>query len=283
MADPDPFAVSLRGSTRVAAVIGSPVGHSRSPLLANAAFQAAGLDWALVAFEVRPGDGAQAVAAMRALSLGGLMVTMPHKVDVIASLDRLTPVATALGAVNSIAWEGTELVGDNTDGAGLVASLRSDSGVDPASLRCVVLGAGGAARSVVWALADAGAADVAVLNRTRGKAEVAAALAGGVGRVGLSGDLAGADLIINATSIGMGADIGDSGPLPLDPALLGPGQVVVDLVYSPRHTPLLRAAADRGATPVDGLGMLVHQAALSIQRWTGVTADLAVMARAARD
>ena len=267
----------------MAAVIGSPVAHSRSPLLANAAFQTAGLDWAMVAFEVRPGEAANAVAAMRALSLGGLMVTMPHKVDVIASLDRLTAAAAELGAVNSVAWEGTELVGDNTDGPGLVASLRADIGVDPAGLRCVVLGAGGAARSVVWALADAGAADVAVLNRTPERAEIAASLAPGRGRVGSSGDIAGADLIINATSIGMGAAPGDSGPMPLDGALLGPGQTVVDLVYSPLQTPLLRAAADRGANPVDGLGMLVHQAALSIQRWTGVTPDLAVMARAARN
>ena len=282
MADELPVAVSLRGSTRVAGVIGSPVAHSRSPLLANAAFQAAGLDWAFVAFEVRPGEGAQAVAAVRALGLGGLMVTMPHKVEVIAALDRLTPAAAALGAVNSIAWEGTELVGDNTDGPGLVASLRADNGVDPAGLRCVVLGAGGAARSVVWALADAGAADVAVVNRTQEKAEIAAALAGGVGRIGAPGDIAEANLIINATSVGMGAAAEDAGPLPLDPALLGSGQTVVDLVYLPQQTPLLRAAAARGATPVDGLGMLVHQAALSIQRWTGITPDLAVMARAAR-
>lgn len=282
MADELPVVVSLRGSTRVAGVIGSPVAHSRSPLLANAAFQAAGLDWAFVAFEVRPGEGAQAVAAVRALGLGGLMVTMPHKVEVIAALDRLTPAAAALGAVNSIAWEGTELVGDNTDGPGLVASLRADNGVDPAGLRCVVLGAGGAARSVVWALADAGAADVAVVNRTQEKAEIAAALAGGVGRIGAPGDIAEANLIINATSVGMGAAAEDAGPLPLDPALLGSGQTVVDLVYLPQQTPLLRAAAARGATPVDGLGMLVHQAALSIQRWTGITPDLAVMARAAR-
>ena len=282
VADALPVAVSLRGSTRVAGVIGSPVAHSRSPLLANAAFHAAGLDWAFVAFEVPPGQGAQAVAAVRALGLGGLMVTMPHKGDVIGALDRLTPAAAALGAVNSIAWEGTELVGDNTDGPGLVASLRADDGVDPAGLRCVVLGAGGAARSVVWALADAGAADVAVVNRTRAKAEVAAALASRVGRVGAPGDIAEADLIINATSVGMGAAAEDAGPLPLDPVLLGPGQTVVDLVYLPQQTPLLRTAAARGATPVDGLGMLVHQAALSIHRWTGVTPDLAVMARAAR-
>ena len=278
----DPAASVLRGSTRLAAVIGSPVRHSRSPLLANAAFQAAGLDWAFVAFEVAPGKAGEAVAAMRTLGLGGLMVTMPHKADVMAHLDRLTPAAEALGAVNSIAWEGDELVGDNTDGPGLVASLRADSHLDPAGLRCVVLGAGGAARSVIWALGDAGAAEVAVVNRTEDRAAVAAALAGEVGRVGHEHDISQADLVVNATSVGMGAAEGSDGPVPLDPRLLGPAQTVVDLVYLPLETPLLRAAAACGARPVDGLGMLVHQAALSIARWTGQVPDVEAMARAAR-
>jgi len=273
---------ALTGTTRVAAVIGSPVRHSRSPLLANAAFQAAGLDWAFVAFEVAPGSAREAVSAMRTLGLGGLMVTMPHKADVIDHLDRLTPAAQALGAVNSIAWEGTDLVGDNTDGPGLVASLRTDDGIDPAGLRCVVLGAGGAARSVVWALADAGAADVAVVNRTADRARSAAELAGSVGRVGDDRDVAQADLVINATSVGMGAAVGADGPLPLDPAQLGSALTVVDLVYLPLQTPLLRVAEACGARAVDGLGMLVHQAALSIVRWTGVSPDLDAMARAAR-
>ena len=273
---------ALTGTTRLAAVIGWPVRHSRSPLLANAAFQAAGLDWAFVAFEVPPGSAGEAVAAMRTLDLGGLMVTMPHKADVIAHLDRLTPAAQALGAVNSIAWEGTDLVGDNTDGPGLVASLQGDDGIDIAGLRCVVLGAGGAARSVVWALADAGAADVAVVNRTEDRAHAAATLAGPVGRVGDEHDISQADVVVNATSVGMGAPDGAHGPMPLDPRLLGPAQTIVDLVYLPLQTPLLRAAAAQGARPVDGLGMLVHQAALSIRRWTGVAPDVSAMARAAR-
>lgn len=274
--------VPLRGTTRIAAVIGSPVSHSRSPLLANAAFRSAALDWAFVAFEVAPGAAHEAITAVRTLGLGGLMVTMPHKVDVIASLDRVTPAAAALGAVNSVAWEGQELVGDNTDGPGLVASLRHDEGVDPDGLRCVVLGAGGAARSVAWSLAAAGASEVVVVNRTTERAEVAAALAGDVGRVGTAGDVTHADLVVNATAVGMGAAPRAEGPLPVDGSLLGPHQTVVDLVYQPLSTPLLRAAAARGARPVDGLGMLVHQAALSIERWTGVAPDLAVMAAAAR-
>lgn len=282
MVEAGPAPIPLRASTRIAAVIGSPVSHSRSPLLANAAFRSAGLDWAFAAFEVAPGCAGPAIQAVRTLGLAGLMVTMPHKADVITSLDRLTPAAAALGAVNSVAWEGLELVGDNTDGPGLVASLRHDEGLDPAGLRCVVLGAGGAARSVTWALAEAGAAEVVVVNRTAPRAEVAAALAGQVGRVGTEADIAHADLVVNATSVGMGAAPGAEARLPVEASLLNSRQIVVDLVYQPLRTPFLRAAASIGARPVDGLGMLVHQAALSIQRWTGIDPDVAAMSAAAR-
>lgn len=274
--------LGLRGTTRIAGVIGSPVRHSRSPLLVNAAFAAAGLDWAYAAFEVAPGQAAAAVDAMRTLGLGGLSVTMPHKHDVIAALDRVTSDAAALDAVNCIAWDGAELVGHNTDGAGLVRSLRLDHQIDPADRRTAVLGAGGAARSVVRALAAAGAADVAVVNRTAAKAEVAARLAGDVGRVGSAADVAAADLVINATSVGMGAASGSTDPMPIDADLLHAGQVVVDLVYVPVQTPLLVAAAACGAHPVDGIGMLVHQAALAVELWTGVVPDVAAMASAAR-
>jgi shikimate dehydrogenase len=273
---------SLTGTTRIAAVIGSPVRHSRSPALINAAFAASGLDWAFAAFEVAPGRGADAVEAMRVLGLGGMSVTMPHKHEVIAALDRLTPDAEALGAVNCVAWDGDDLVGHNTDGGGLVDSLALDADLVPAGLRCVVLGAGGAARSVVRSLAEAGAADVAVVNRTPSSAEVAARLAGAVGRVGTADDVAAADLVVNATSVGMGADPHDSSALPVDPGLLAPGQTVVDLVYLPVETAFLRAAAAAGARPVDGIGMLVHQAARAITLWTGRSPDLDAMRSAAR-
>lgn len=273
---------ALTGATRLAAVIGDPVRHSRSPALANAAFAAGNLPWAMVAFEVPAGSGAGAVEAARVLGIGGLMVTMPHKAEVIPALDRLTPAAAALGAVNSIAWEGDALVGDNTDGPGLVASLRTDHGIELADRRVAVLGAGGAARSVVWAVADAGAAEVVVVNRTAARAEAAAALAGSVGRVAPVEAVADADVVVNATSVGMGAGADDDGPLPVPVEVLGDHQVVVDLVYQPLVTPLLRAAAAAGARSVDGLGMLVHQAARSIERWTGIVPDLAAMAAAAR-
>lgn len=273
---------SLRGTTRIAGVIGDPVRHSRSPALVNAAFAAAGLDWAYAAFEVAAGDGPAAVAAMRSLQLGGLSVTMPHKHDVIAALDGLSPSASVLGAVNCIAWDGGDLVGHNTDGAGLVASLATDHDIDLAGRRCLVLGAGGAARAVVHALAGASGEQVTVVNRTPARAEAAAALAGARGRVGDERDVSSADVVVNATSIGMGASPGADGPTPVAIDALGPGQVVVDLVYQPLDTPLLAGARQRGAVAIDGLGMLVHQAALAIALWTGVEPDIDVMAEAAR-
>lgn len=270
------------GNTRVAAVIGWPVRHSRSPALVNAAFAAAGLDWTMVALEVAPGQAPAAIDAMGALGLGGLSVTMPHKADVAKAVDRLTPAAAALGAANCVAWDGDALVGHSTDGAGLVEALRCDDGIDPTGWRCVVLGAGGAARSVVRALADAGAGEVVVVNRTPARGEAAAELAGAVGRTGQQPEVADSDLVINATSIAMGVAEGAEGPLPVEARFLHSGQVVVDLVYLPRWTPLLAAAARAGARPVDGLGMLVHQAKLAVALWTGTTPEVAVMAEAAR-
>ena len=272
----------LTGTTRLAAVIGDPVRHSRSPVLVNAAFEASGLDWAFVALEVAAGRGPEAVDAMRTLGLGGLSVTMPHKHDVIAGLDQLTPDAAALDAVNCIAWDGDHLVGHNTDGAGLLDALAADQGVTPGGLRCVVLGAGGAARSVIRSLALAGAAEVAMVYRTAGRAEAAAALAGELGRVGTPADVREADLVVNATSVGMGSAPGDRDAIPVDPALLRAGQTVVDLVYLPLRTPLLAAAEAAGARPVDGIGMLVHQAARAVELWTGEAPVVAAMDAAAR-
>jgi len=272
----------ITGATRIAAVIGDPVRHSRSPALIDAALVGLGLDWRFVAFEVAAGGGAAAVDAMRTLGLVGLSVTMPLKAEVIPALDRLAPAAEALGAVNCIARDGDELVGHNTDGDGLVRSLADDHDLAVAGRRCVVLGAGGAARSVVRALADAGAAQVVVANRTPARAEAAAALAGAVGAVGGPAAVAEADVVVNATSVGMGADPTDTEAVPVDPALIQRDQAIVDLVYQPLVTPLLRAAAARGARPIDGLGMLVHQAALAVERWSGREPDVAAMAAAAR-
>ena len=270
----------ITGETRLAAVIGRPVRHSLSPVILNAAFEAAGLDWRFVALDVAPGDGAAAVRAARTLGLGGLSVTMPHKADAAGAVDETTAVAAELGAVNCVFWRGDRLVGDNTDGPGFLDALAEDPGVKVAGLRCAVVGAGGAGRAVVRALAAAGAGEVVVVNRSPGPAARAAALAGPAGRVGTAADAGAADLVVNATPLGMGRAAGE--PLPLDPALLHEGQVVADLIYHPRVTPLLAAAAERGARTTGGLGMLVHQAAHAFVRWTGAEAPVGAMAAAAR-
>ncbi len=217
---------------RVAAVIGSPVQHSLSPALHNAAFRHAGLDWVYVAFEVAPGSAAAALAAMRTLGLGGLSVTTPHKEDVAAAVDVLAPAAAALRSVNTVVWSGGRLVGHSTDGDGFVASLAA-SGVELDGASVALVGAGAAARSVVDALGRAGAADIAIVNRTVERAAESAALAPAA-RVGSPADITGADIVVNATSVGMGTS-----DVPFDPALLraGPG----------RRRPRLPPAADGAA------------------------------------
>jgi shikimate dehydrogenase len=267
----------ITGATRVAGVIGMPVRHSRSPAIVNAAFEALGVDWSYFAFEVAPDQVEAAIDGMRALQLGGLSVTMPHKERVAELVDRCSPDATALGAVNCVVRDHDELVGENTDGPGFLDALRSDLDFDPFGRRAVVLGAGGAARAVVLALARAGAADVAVVNRTRANAERAVALAGSVGRVADAADaVPGADLVVNATPVGMT----ERGTV-VDPALLESSQSVVDLIYHPATTPLLDAAAERGCAVANGLGMLVHQAARGVRLWTGLDPPIATMLDAA--
>ena len=268
----------LSGDTRVAAVIGHPVRHSLSPAIHNAAFAALDLDWAYVAFDVAPDATAGAIEAVRTLGIGGLSVTMPHKDGAARAVDRLTADAEALGAVNCVVpVEGGLLLGENTDGPGFLDALRVDQGVSPDGRRCVVLGAGGAARAVIRALAGAGAAEVIVVNRTPERAAEAVALAGVVGRSGPPDAAADAEIVVNATPVGM-----DGSASPLPGLRFGAGQVVVDLLYHPAVTPLLARAEADGATAANGLGMLVHQAAHAFGHWTGLEAPVTVMAAAAR-
>jgi len=269
----------ITAATRVAGVIGDPVRHSLSPSLHNAAYRALGLDWVYVAFAVPDGAAADALTAMRALGLAGLSVTMPHKTVVASLCDTLSPAAASLRSVNTVtpAPDG-RLAGDSTDGAGFLRAL-ADAGARAAGCDALVLGGGGAARAVAFALAYDGAR-VAVAARRPSAAADAAALAGGAA---ISWDdradaAAKAELVVNATPVGMAGDLA----LPLPAEVLGAGQVVVDLVYEPRETPLLAAARARGARVVPGLGMLVHQAALQVERWTGRAAPIDAM-RAAVD
>jgi len=261
-------------------VIGSPVRHSLSPAIHNAAFAASGSDWAYLAFEVEEAGVVAALAGGAVLGLRGLSVTMPLKAAVAAAVDVLSPVAAVLGAVNTVTFGPDRTLGDNTDGGGFLDAVAA-AGVTLGGVRAVVLGAGGAARAVVAALAGVGADRVTVVNRTQARAAAAADLAGAAGRVGAEGDVAAADLVVNATPIGMAATPG-AGRLPPGGELVHAGQVVVDLVYHPVRTPLLIEAGRRGATVVDGVGMLVYQAARQFERWTGQPAPVEVMYGAAR-
>ncbi len=273
----------LTGATRLAAVIGDPVRHSLSPRIHNAAFAALDLDWAYVALPVSAGGGADALAAMRTFGIEGLSVTMPLKDEIAAAVDRRSPAVDKLGACNCVARDGEALVGHNTDGDGFVRALCEEafSSATPTDLvgaSIAVIGAGGAARAIIDALSRAGAGSIDVINRTLDKAEHAASLAANGRAVPIESQadaFAAADIIVNATSIGMAGD--DGLPLPVD---VLSNQIVADIVYQPLETPLLRAARSRGLLAVGGVGMLVHQAAIAFELWTGEQAPVDVMREA---
>jgi shikimate dehydrogenase len=265
--------------------MGSPIAHSLSPLLHAAAFEALGLThWHSVALEVPAGSAGDALHALRSARFAGISVTMPHKADTADEVDECSDQAGRLHAVNCVVNRDGVLHGTNTDGEGFVASLARGAAFVPQGRRCLVIGAGGAARAVILALAQAGASRVTVMNRTPGRAADAVALAGAIGVLADPGDhaaVAQAELVVNATPVGLVGDgRGDHGTVTeflVPPSLLHPGQLVVDLVYDPRPTLWLDAAAGVGAGTLDGLGMLVHQAAAQITLWTGIQAPLDAM------
>jgi len=242
-------------------LLGYPARHSLSPRMFRAAFSAAGLDWDYRTFEVSPEALPDALDGVRALDLAGANVTVPHKQTVIDQLDALDEAAALVGAVNVIARDGARLVGYNTDGAGMLDALRA-AGFEPAGSRALVLGAGGAARAATFALAQSGVAALHVANRTPGRAESLAQEASQVeGSPGVAwSDLAavpgGFDLIIQATSVGMGEDKGC--PLP-DDYPMGEGTTLLEMVYTPAETPLVCRARERGARVIYGIEMLIAQ------------------------
>jgi shikimate dehydrogenase len=283
---------AITGWTQIVGLLGWPVSHSLSPAMHNAAFAHLDLDWRYVPLPVdpaQPGAIPQAVAGLRALGLRGVNVTVPHKQAVMGCVDRLSPAAEAIGAVNTIAVEKDgSLLGDNTDAAGFIGDLR-DHGVDLQDRHVLVLGAGGSARAVVYGLAQAGVARIAIANRTLETAQalVAAlqphALGCPMTAFALPTDLPGlapqADLIVNCTSLGMTPNV-DTSPWPQDLPFRS-GQIVYDLVYNPAGTRLLRQAANSGAQAIGGLGMLVWQGAFAFERWTGTPAPVYIMRSAA--
>lgn len=264
----------VSGATRVTGVIGDPVTHSLSPALHNAAYAALGLDWVSVPFPVSAGKGSEAVAAMRTLGLVGLSVTTPHKDAVAQTADSVSDAVAALGAANCLVASADGRVrAENTDGDGFLGGLLEDADTTVREKTVVVLGAGGAARAISVACADAGAAGVLVVNRTVQRAEVCAGLAGSVGVVAQQADIPSADIVVNATTVGMAPD----SAMPCDPALLHRGQIVVDIVYNPSETVWLAAARAAGIRSYNGLSMLVHQAGFAITHWTGQPAPIDAM------
>ena len=278
----------ISGTTGVLGVIGYPVAHSASPAMHNAALAATGLDFVYAPFAVHPENVGAVATAMRALNLRGLNVTVPHKVAVMPHLDEISAEARAIGAVNTIANSDGHLTGHNTDAYGVTASIRADGGLDRMPAKAVLLGAGGAARAILYALLQAAEVEeVALLNRTAERAEKLARELDASGkrvRVGALSEVAHvgeAGLLINATSVGMEPDAANS-PL-TDPSSLHAGLAVLDIVYKPLRTRLLAQAEAAGARAIDGLGMLVHQGARAFEIWTGVTAPTGVMRAAITD
>jgi shikimate dehydrogenase len=258
------------------AVLGHPVGHSRSPAIHNAALAALGMgeEWSYEAIDAAPDAFEVRVRAMPAEGFAGANVTVPHKGAALALADELSETAREIGAANTLVFAGEGIRAENTDAGGLLNALP----VPPAGKRALVLGAGGAARAVVWALLREGA-EVAVWNRTELRSRHLCEELGGEPITDPAQTAY--ELIVNSTAVGLGGE-DPFAELPLDPALFTPAQTVVDMVYGEGETALLRAAEAAGASVVDGLEILVQQGALSLEIWTGCKPPLDVMRAAAR-
>ena len=264
-------------------VFGDPVDENPTGIMQEAAFAAAGLNWRYITMRVVAADLPAAVAGLRALNFQGINLTIPHKVAILRYLDEVAPDAALIGAVNTVRRAGDRLVGENTDGKGFLRSVREDAGVDPAGKRVVFLGAGGAARAMTVELALAGARHITVVNRSEARgAELVSQLNAKTPAhaefVPWAGDYSvpvDADILVNATSIGLFPDVAAMPRVALDS--LRPGLLVCDVIPNQPQTAFLKAAAARGARTLDGMGMLVYQGAIAFKLWTGVDADVAVM------
>lgn len=260
----------VTGKTKVVGVWGHPVGHSRSPVMHNAALESLGLNWVYVPFEVAPPDVAAAVAGLRALGLVGVNVTVPLKEAVLPLLDVVDEDARWIGSVNTLHNRDGRLYGYSTDGTGFLRSLEA-AGQPARDRRVLLLGAGGSARAVAFALAAQGG-HCQITNRTRNRA-AALALAvnarhpGTASVVGWSEEAGEFDLLVNTTTLGMPPNEAETPALP--PNVFAGKPFVYDLIYVPAQTRLLAAAAAAGCETLNGVGMLVWQGALSLALWTG--------------
>jgi len=277
----------VTSGTKLIALIGDPVERSLSPAMHNAAFEALGLDYAYLALRVPQAALDGAIASARVMNMAGMNVTHPHKINILSLLDDLDESAELVGAVNTIKNDRGRLIGYNTDGAGAVRALEGEVG-KLAGRNVLLLGAGGAARAIAFSLVKAGA-ELTIVNRTASRAkELATAIKRNsgvdVGRTGIGrGELAKAmeraDILINATTAGMYPDVNR---VLVTADMMHRGLIVNDIVYEPLQTRLLEEAKKAGARTLTGLGMLVHQGALSFEIWTDRRAPIKVMAAAAK-
>ena len=271
----------ISAKTKVCCLIGDPVEHSLSPIMFNSAFKEMGIDCAYLAFRVLRSELGTAIAGIRGLSFVGSNVTTPHKEETLKYLDRLDPSAGLSGSVNVIHNVDGELVGYSTDGYGAIKALE-EGGISIGGMRIMVLGYGGAARSVSFELArDGRAGGILIAGRDMIKAS---ALANGISSFMRAeaitlkeGEKAGADLIINCTPVGMRPNTDES---PLPPEALVGATAVMDLIYSPRETAFLRSAKAKGCKTIGGIEMLIHQGAKAFKIWFGKKAPIGVMRRA---
>jgi shikimate dehydrogenase len=266
------------------AVLGQPVAHSRSPAMHTAALRELGLaeEWTYEAIAVSADEFEARVRGLPDEGFAGVNVTVPHKLAALAVADTASRAAREIGAANTLTFGGGGIAAENTDAGGLVEALPAA----PAGMRALVLGAGGSARAAVWALLAHGAS-VAIWNRTHERAErLAADLGAEALPKGAEPGLDEFELLVNATTVGMGAAGEESGAqlkaLPLEADALSERHIVVDLAYGAADTELASAARARGAAVIDGLEVLVHQGAASLRIWTGMEPPIETMRRAAR-
>lgn len=278
---PSPGQPKINAETRLCAVLGSPIRHSASPAMHNAAFAEFGMDWRYLAFEVDPKNLRAAIEGAKAMNFAGLNLTVPHKLLAVEMMDELDESAKIWSAVNTIKFQNGRAIGFNTDADGLVNSLREDLNFNPRGAKVLLLGAGGAGRTAALKLAAENVAELFLVNRTQSKAEEIAAeiqkqfssvkIAVGFPKVKV-------DLVLNATSLGLKTE--DPSPLDEKQFSLKNAGAVYDMIYRPAETKLLSAARNSGSKTANGLGMLLHQGAKAFEIWTGKPAPLGVMRRA---
>ena len=280
--------MNITSKTKTLGIFGYPISHTLSPAMHNAVIKALGLDMVYLPFEVKPSNLKEAINGIKSLGIIGVNITIPHKESVIRFLDDISEEARLVGAVNTIVYKDRKLVGYNTDGSGYMASLKEELGFNPKSKRIIIIGAGGAARGILAALATQKPKSITVANRTLSRAVSLIKAFKGKFRdtrfeaIDLDNNMLkmsfnSVDLLINTTSVGMKQSKALKIPLETLPKIA----IVSDIIYNPLETLLLKKAKKLGLTTHGGLGMLVHQGARSFKLWTGMDAPMNVMRKAA--